>query len=398
MSEYQYYEFQAIDRPLTTAEMQELRSYSTRAIITATSFINHYEWGSFKGDEDAWMAKYFDAFLYLANWGTHVLKLRWPSAVLSPATARLYCPGETVSARKAKDRMVVTFVSDNEEGEDWVEGDGHLAAMLPVRDEVARGDLRALYLGWLLAVQSGELNEDDLEPPVPPNLGRLSASQSAFAEFLRVDEHLLAAACRASPNVDDRLPERRVLESWVAGLAVGEKDKMLVRLMAGESPGLARELLSRLDRERRPITEATVTEGPKRRTVGELLRAAEEQQQIAVGKAAEAAARQKREAFAERKRYLDGLVGREESLWNKIDQLAATKQRKNYAQAIERVIDLRDLSIHQGTEVDFSRQLETLRVKHARKWMFVDLLKQIAGRPSKYTLDFEEFGDRDRVQ
>ena len=76
MSEYQYYEFQAIDRPLTTAEMQELRSYSTRAIITATSFINHYEWGSFKGDEDAWMAKYFDAFLYLANWGTHVLKLR----------------------------------------------------------------------------------------------------------------------------------------------------------------------------------------------------------------------------------------------------------------------------------------------------------------------------------
>ena len=33
MSEYQYYEFQAIDRPLTVEEMQILRGYSTRARI-----------------------------------------------------------------------------------------------------------------------------------------------------------------------------------------------------------------------------------------------------------------------------------------------------------------------------------------------------------------------------
>jgi hypothetical protein len=60
MSEYQYYEFQAIDRPLAEQEMRELRSYSTRANITPTSFTVDYSWGDFKGDEDAWMAKYFD--------------------------------------------------------------------------------------------------------------------------------------------------------------------------------------------------------------------------------------------------------------------------------------------------------------------------------------------------
>ena len=54
MSEYQYYEFQAVDRPLTAKEMAELRSFSTRARITPTSFVNDYSWG----DEDAWMAKY----------------------------------------------------------------------------------------------------------------------------------------------------------------------------------------------------------------------------------------------------------------------------------------------------------------------------------------------------
>ncbi len=38
MSEYQYYEFQTADRRLSEKEMQELRSYSTRAVITPTSF------------------------------------------------------------------------------------------------------------------------------------------------------------------------------------------------------------------------------------------------------------------------------------------------------------------------------------------------------------------------
>ena len=50
MSEYQYYEFTAVDRPLTGREQAELRSLSTRADITATSFVNTYEWGDFKGD------------------------------------------------------------------------------------------------------------------------------------------------------------------------------------------------------------------------------------------------------------------------------------------------------------------------------------------------------------
>ena len=43
MSEYQYYEFAAIDRPLTRAEMAELRDLSTRAEITSAGLVNHYE-------------------------------------------------------------------------------------------------------------------------------------------------------------------------------------------------------------------------------------------------------------------------------------------------------------------------------------------------------------------
>ncbi|MFH1723323.1 MAG: hypothetical protein ABII00_01755 [Elusimicrobiota bacterium] len=82
MSEYQYYEFQAVDRPLTEGEMSELRSISSRARITPTSFVNYYNWSDFRGNVDDLMANCFDAFVYVANWGTHRFLLKVPRKLL----------------------------------------------------------------------------------------------------------------------------------------------------------------------------------------------------------------------------------------------------------------------------------------------------------------------------
>jgi hypothetical protein len=68
VSEYQYYEFRAIDRPLTDRQMQELRAISTRAAISRTSFSNYYTFGDLKANPRDLLAKYFDASLYFANW------------------------------------------------------------------------------------------------------------------------------------------------------------------------------------------------------------------------------------------------------------------------------------------------------------------------------------------
>jgi hypothetical protein len=78
MSEYQYYDFRAMDRALTKVEIAELRSVSTRAAITSTSFTNHYEWGDLKANPLKLLEKYFDTFLYVANWGTRDFYLRLP--------------------------------------------------------------------------------------------------------------------------------------------------------------------------------------------------------------------------------------------------------------------------------------------------------------------------------
>jgi hypothetical protein len=49
MSEYQYYEFVAIDRPLTAKQQDELRAVSTRGRISSSSFVNDYQWGRPEG-------------------------------------------------------------------------------------------------------------------------------------------------------------------------------------------------------------------------------------------------------------------------------------------------------------------------------------------------------------
>jgi hypothetical protein len=273
MSEYQYYEFQAIDRPLTKSEMADLRSYSTRALITATSFVNEYSWGAFKGDEDAWMEKYFDAFLYFANWGTRIVKLRLPTRLLEARIASQYC-GESVSLREKCGKIILTFMSEEEAGE-WVGAEGQLSSLISVRSELARGDLRALYLGWLLCAQNGCLDDEEIEPPVPAGLRKLSASLSSFAEFLRIDADLIDAAAATSPAPPEREPEPAEIQGWLASLPASEKDAILAQLMAGNGAVLGDELVQRVRREHETAREADRA-AAERRTVAALLRAGEQ--------------------------------------------------------------------------------------------------------------------------
>ena len=50
--EYQYYEFQALDRPLTAAKPDYLRGLSSRVEPTATQAIFTYSYGDFRGDSN----------------------------------------------------------------------------------------------------------------------------------------------------------------------------------------------------------------------------------------------------------------------------------------------------------------------------------------------------------
>ena len=79
MSEYQYYEFAAIDKPLNEKDMKALRNLSTRAQITPTSFVNEYNWGDLKGDPLKLVEKYFEKVLSDAK---IVFGKKWTSSLI----------------------------------------------------------------------------------------------------------------------------------------------------------------------------------------------------------------------------------------------------------------------------------------------------------------------------
>jgi hypothetical protein len=375
MSEYQYYEFQAVDRRLSEQEMQELRRFSSRARITPTGFVNEYSFGNFKGDEALWMERYFDAFLYLANWGTHIFMVRVPARLLPAKVARQYCPGAPASVSQKGGNLVFTFVSEEEPTGEWIEGDGILSSILPIRDELARGDLRALYLGWLLWAQDRKRAEREPEPPVPANLGELSRPLSNLAEFLRIDPDLLAVAAQSSPSTKPDPAGRKELAAWVGALPTNEKDALLVRLMEGGDAHLGTELHSRFVQERSAQTSVAKS---RRRTAGELLAAAkaweQERRQEEARAAAEAKARREREAAIAREKHLDALVGRVPELWASVEGLIATRQPKSYDAAVRHLVDLRDLAKRGGTTAEFVRRIAALREAHVRKQAFVTRL------------------------
>ncbi len=368
MSEYQYYDFRTIDRALTRAEIAELRSISTRAAITSTSFTNHYEWGDLKADPLKLLEKYFDAFLYIANWGTREFYLRLPQELVDYRVFRTMLPGEAAQVRRAGDWVIAAFENQFED-DDWGDGTGWMGSLMSLRSELLRGDLRCLYLGWLLSAQNEEFAEDKLEPAVPAGLGELSAPLRSLIEFLGIDEDLVEVAASASAPLNAS-PDREELATWIQSLPEKEKNNLLVAAVSGTGERWKHGLLRRFEQQKaqRALPEP---DGIRGRTAGDLLTLAharaEERERLLEAKRAAEAARRKAEDEANRARYLDQLEKREEATWNQITAHIQKRQPNEYDKAITLLVDLRDLAVRQGQVTAFQSAVGELRQKHAAK-------------------------------
>jgi hypothetical protein len=364
MSEYQCYEFVALDRPLTSKQIAELRAISTRAEITPTRFWNEYQWGDLKADPTKLLERYFDAHLYFANWGTHRLMLRIPTARIDGKRLRPYFVGETACARAIGDHLILDLRSENEEPDDYEESQGSLAALAPLRAELIRGDLRVAYLAWILAVQMGHVVEEDVEPPVPPGLSELTAAQAAMVEFLRIDSDLISAAAERSDQAAD---ERPALRKWALGLAPRAKDEWIRRAIDDPDLALGNELL------RTFRAEATPAGAVNPRTVRELLANAgrcREQRKRAETERAEKA---KRVTETARKKRLDTLAKRMDAAWVELEALVA---KSAYEEAVKLAADLRDLAEREEEPASFAASFEAMRKRQLRRRGFFDRWKR----------------------
>jgi hypothetical protein len=363
VSEYQWYEFLALDRRLTAQEMAELRRISTRAEITPTRFWNEYQWGDLKADPAELLARYFDMHLYFANWGTRRLMFRLPVTAVDLDDLRAYAPGGPATLTTTGEHAVLDLWSEVDEPEDdWFEA-GHLAASLtPLRSELLRGDRRVAYLAWLLAVQDGEVDEATQEPPVPRGLATGSAPLATLADFLRLDQDLLAAA--AESEAEDR-DEPGQFRAWVKRLPAQQQERWLLRAADNPDLRLGSELLGEFRRAHPPVTSG-------RRTVARLQARAEELRAARRRAAAERAARARAAAAAARSKRLAGLTRRGEAAWRELEQLV---EARAYDQAVRLAMDLREAAAHAGKPDEFDRRIADVKQRHARRRGFLDRLR-----------------------
>jgi hypothetical protein len=246
--------------------------------------------------------------------------------------------------------VVLTFHLARE-AQSLAPGEGRLASLLPLREELMLGDLRAFYVGWLGGVRAGALEMDDEEPPVPPGLDQPSLALRALASFLGVDKDLLAVGAQASAPLT--VPGTPEFKEWLASLPVEDKDALLARLAESPPHQPGWELLRDFHQRPQPARYAP-------RTVAQMLEVAADHR---LGRRRSEA----RHLVEARVRALQGLAEREQQVWREVEALLRTRKSMAHARAVQMLLSLKDLAAHQGTREQFQRRFERLREDHTHR-------------------------------
>ena len=387
MSEYQFHEFRALDRPLSAAQVADVRKVSSRAEVSSTRFVNKYNYGDFRGDVDDFLTRYFDALVYVANWGTRRFAFRLPRDGVDTAAIEVFAHENSLNVKPAGPWLLVDIELNDDSGEGYIEDGGGdwMDSLASLRAEVLAGDLRPLFIGWLAGVQmagpaSGDGGDDDFQdydndpvPPVPPGMRKLSPSQKSLAELLQVDAELLEVASADG----EAMSARSDLTTAVAGIAVEQKNAWLVELLQGDGPLAG----PRIKRQVLATVAAPAPSGtPSSRTTGDLRRAwadlDDKRRREAAAKAAAVKRKKDAEDAAAREEYLRRLSDRGDAVWREVDESVALRTKDGYTRSVTLMVDLKTIAERpSGSVPGFRRHLSQRLEEHATKRSFIALAR-----------------------
>jgi hypothetical protein len=359
---------------LTPEEQAAVNDLSSHIEVSSSRAVVTYNWSDFRHDPKHVLLKYFDAYFYLANWGSLRLMFRFPKGLLDEAGVLTYCIDEFIAFETIGKYQVLDLDFSPEEGEDWMEADAGLSHFIRLRADLLEGDFRLLYLARLKAMTLyGDLYADeeyedddsdspayDREPPVPPGLKKLSPSLQNFVQVFEIDPFLVQAAAEASPDLKEALAVD--YRDLIVRLPRSECDDFLARLAEGD-PGVGLALRKRLGaflpRESPKPTE--------RRTIQQLIRRAEELEK----------AEEKRQAEATRKKQvaeMKALATREAQVWQHVENLLDTGRKiaSVYDEATALLEKLDQLAEFQHTRDVFRTRLHQLAQKYASRPSLID--------------------------
>lgn len=358
MGEYQQYEFQSIDRRLTSEDKAYLRSLSSRVKLGATSARFVYNFSDYRTKPEAVLDHCFDLMLYVASFGVRKLMIRFPNKLIDPAVFSPYCTSRCINIEITEKSVILNINLCTEDYYTWIEDDAEwLTDLVGLRSEILQGDFRVLYLTWLKSgfVEDSDDNlQDIIEPPVPPGLNNLSPALQSFVDFFMIDSDLIAAAAEVSPTATQI---NEPIADWIAMLSDSERNDYLLRVVQGDSL-VAVDLMQHLhnqfgNKDSLPVSDS-------RRSLADLVAIAEQKEQKRLRS-------EKLEAELSRRQYLEKIAPQQNALWEQVMGLIALKQSQPYNQAITILQDLRDLAEYQGTLPAFQEKIHHLQTQYRNR-------------------------------
>jgi len=365
MSEYQYYEFAAIDGPISDEGLRYARGCSSRANVSRVRWQNTYTFGDFHGSVDT-LLKHYDAHFYIANWGTVRLGLALPKGAITPEAIQPYLRG----GERCEDRLTVKEIGNNcivwwerneEGGWGWTEGEGLIDQLIGVREELMRGDYRSLFLGWLADFDPDEWRDPEdgavIMPPIPAGLDHLSPALAALIKQFPVDPDALAVAAELSEaRTQDRIPIAAVLER----LSVSEMRALLARVAEGGGSGVLTEL------NRLTYPQVQIPIGQAMRCTDFAAKIIETREDRHKKEAKVSEAKRQREAEL-RKQHLASVMQRADTIWSGLDPLMDQKIASAYDQAATQLQELRDAYAQAGAVSGFQQKFRDFRVRYSNR-------------------------------
>jgi hypothetical protein len=258
-----------------------------------------------------------------------------------------------------------------------------MARLVAIREELERGDYRALYLGWHHGVQwslpegvseddidyeiEGGVKEDAIEPPVPAGLRSLTAAQQALVEFLGINQDLLAAAAWASPAASAATDSTAEMERWVARISLKEAKPYLLLLLQGKARQAEAQIRRAYATSLRSSSAKPTAAEPERRSVAALRQLVEKARAERRERAAKKKQRELEKKRQERERYLTTLAGNVDRHWQQAAELAEQQTASAYDRARDLLVDLSEAASLTHKRDDFAKRFSQFRAAYGRR-------------------------------
>lgn len=343
-------------RSLSPRQRKEVSNLSSHISVTADSAEVTYHWGDFKHDPQVVLARYFDVFLYEANWGTQRVAFRFDLDTVDVAQLACFAVGDSLEVKQTEDGVFIEVWFE----ENWVEpsfsyydqyedtGDWRLEAFESIYHQIQRGDYRGLFLLWL---KGCELYPDEAKSVgLPKGMAKLEEEHRILADFVGVNERLVKQAAERSRSLPRKRKVEESLDIHLPKLSADQKDDYVRRLISED----AHAVQGALKRELRKLGNHHPPN-----YLGEVVRY-EELADAAKREAQLEAQRAKAEKERRRKEYLAEIGKREDELLDRVHALVSEKKTKSYEEAVLLLRGLEDLWVSRDDRDHFLKAVECI--------------------------------------